>query len=285
MSDLSTLIEAARRALSPRPPVAIHAYDVLDSTNTEAKRHASTDTAPALYIARAQREGRGRLGRSFYSPADTGLYMTLAYTTDRPLGELVRTTALAAVAATAAIEALTDKRPRIKWVNDLYLGGGDATGNTAGTAAGKLAGILSEAVTLPAGGTRVVVGFGINLATESFPAGLRAPATSLFAPAEACRVTDIFMGTLAGEIARRLLSFVAMPPRAETLPDGESCLAFYRRHLLYADEPVTCTQGDTVFEAILRGVDEDYSLLAERDGETRVMSSGEISVRRRDTKA
>lgn len=242
--------------------LAVTLYDTVDSTNTAAKADAFTagDT-PALYVARAQTGGRGRLGRSFHSPADTGLYMTVAYTTHRPLTEAVRVTAGASVAAVSAIEDLTDKRPSIKWVNDLYV-------NHA-----KVGGILTEAVTLPQGGTRMVVGLGINLTTTAFPEGLRAPASCLFSPEEAHLVTPSLMGRLAGELTRRLLE----------LTEGglweEDCLAFYRRHLLYVGEAVRCTRGSESFEGIARGVDGDYALLVEIDGEVLALSSGEISVR------
>jgi BirA family biotin operon repressor/biotin-[acetyl-CoA-carboxylase] ligase len=87
------------------PALAVTLYDTIDSTNTAAKAETAAKAdaleaaSPALYIARTQTGGRGRLGRSFHSPADTGLYMTVAYTTERPLTEAVRVTAGAAVAA------------------------------------------------------------------------------------------------------------------------------------------------------------------------------------------
>ncbi len=267
MSDTQALISAVHHALQAGSEVAVHVFDTLDSTNSEAKRHADAETAPALYIARSQTAGRGRLGRSFHSPADTGLYMTLACTSDRPLTDLVPITALTAVAAVATIEHLTGRSPGIKWVNDLYLN------------RKKMAGILVEAVTLPAGRTRLIIGWGLNLTTQAFPDGLRASATALFSEAEASVVTNDLMGTLAGTVARRLLDWLSSDMDAAALPDGESCLAFYRRHLLFRGERVTCTRGSECFEGILRGVNEDYSLLVETDEGIRALGSGEISVR------
>jgi BirA family biotin operon repressor/biotin-[acetyl-CoA-carboxylase] ligase len=243
-------------------------YGTLDSTNTLAKTRAHENT-PALYVARTQTGGRGRLGRSFHSPAETGLYMTVAYTTDRPLTEAVRVTAAAAVAAAASIEALTSKRPAIKWVNDLYLNGA------------KVGGILTEAVTRPDGAHRIVVGLGINLTTTEFPEGLRAPATALFSPDNAKAATPAFTGALAGAITRRLLDLVD-PASGDDFPLGmwgDKCLEDYRRRLLYVGTRVVCTRGDTCFEGTVRGVDKDYSLLVETDGGTVTLSSGEISLR------
>ena len=242
--------------------VALSVLDTVDSTNTLAKAFAHEKT-PALYIARTQTGGRGRLGRSFHSPADTGLYMTVAYTTDEPLTQAVRVTALASVAAVSAIEALTGKSPAIKWVNDIYLDGC------------KIGGILTEAVTLPEGSTRMIVGLGINLTTTAFPEGLRAPASCLFPPGEAHVATSDLADRLAGEITRRLLAAVdgSIPPAA--------CLQAYRAHLCYVGETVLCTRGSEAFEGVVLGVDEGYSLLVSVDGQTMTISSGEISIRPR----
>ena len=88
--------------IPPTPEIIL--FDRIDSTNNAAKREAFKDT-PSLYVAREQTGGRGRLGRSFHSPAQAGLYMTVAYTTDAPLTEAVGVTAAAAVAAVTAMQA------------------------------------------------------------------------------------------------------------------------------------------------------------------------------------
>lgn len=249
--------------------VKVTVLDETASTNSLAKADAHLDT-PSLYIARTQTGGRGRLGRSFHSPADTGLYMTVAYTTKRPLTEAVRVTAAASVAACSAVEALTGIALSIKWVNDLYLEGA------------KVGGILTEAVTRPDGAHRMVVGLGINLTTTEFPEGLRAPATALLPPDKA--VTPALMGALAGAITRRLLDMVDPEEDGDFSLGmwGDSCLDFYRRRLLYVGTRVVCTRGDACFEGTLRGVDKDYSLLVETDGDTVTLSSGEISLRPAD---
>lgn len=105
-------------------------------------------------IANAQTQGRGRLGRSFYSPPDTGLYLSLLL---RPQGlppeQAVRVTTMAAVAACRAIEAVSGRRTQIKWVNDIFLDGR------------KVSGILTEgAVHLESGSLEsMILGIGINV--------------------------------------------------------------------------------------------------------------------------
>lgn len=265
-----------------RPDVAVRVFDELASTNDYEKACALEEAdaraglAPTLCLARTQTGGRGRMGRSFHSPADSGLYMTVAYTTGEPLCDAVRITAGAAVATASAIHALTGKQPLVKWVNDLYLDGG------------KLCGILTEAVTLPptAEGlsrTRMLVGIGVNLTTRAFPPDLRAPAASLFTPAEEAAAGGLPLpsGTLAGEITRRLLSLVdkTSPDFPDGL-DGDACLAYYRTHALLTGRHVTCTRGDEQFFAVAEDVDDAYRLILRmEDGSPRLLDSGEASVR------
>lgn len=262
--------------------VIVRVFDELASTNDYEKACASQESdalrglAPTLCLARAQTGGRGRMGRSFHSPADSGLYMTVAYTTTAPLCDAVRITAGASVATATAIHALTGKQPCIKWVNDLYLNDG------------KLCGILTEAVTLPPSAeglsrTRMIVGIGVNLTTRAFPPDLRAPAASLFTSDEeaAAGGLPLRIGTLAGEITRRLLALLEnTAPDFPDGVDGAACLAYYRAHSLLTGRRVLCTRGDEQFCAVAEDVDDTYRLvLRMEDGSRRLLDSGEASVR------
>ena len=113
----------------------IFEYNIIDSTNEEARRYANGDACvsiPALFIAEEQTAGRGRMGRSFFSPASTGLYASLLIEPPHDSERLLSFTALAAVAAMEAIRSHFGINVSIKWVNDLYLG------------QKKVAGILAE---------------------------------------------------------------------------------------------------------------------------------------------
>lgn len=243
--------------------LVVTVHDVLDSTNSEAKRNAGAEgDAPTLTLARAQTAGRGRLGRSFHSPADTGLYMSLSYLTRRPLDTAVTVTAAAAVAVTQAIESLTGKAPVIKWVNDVYLDGA------------KVSGILTEAIPLPdKGANRVIVGIGINVTTRDFPDGLRAPAAAIASPDDAPDT-----GLLASAVIDRLMTYI--DAIEDGTPDAD-CLRFYRERSVLVGETVICTRGNESFTATVKGIGEDYSLLLTlEDGTALAMSSGEVSVRK-----
>jgi BirA family biotin operon repressor/biotin-[acetyl-CoA-carboxylase] ligase len=162
------------------------------------------------------------------------------------------------VAVVRAVEALTPKRPAVKWVNDLYLDGA------------KLAGILAEGILPPDGPPRIAVGVGINLTTRAFPEGLRAPATSLAAEGEPA--PDI--NALAARIAEELLD------AAEGNPCAPDRLADYRRRCYLTGKAVVCTRGDTRLEGVAEGIGDDYALLIRTPtGELIRVTEGEATVR------
>ena len=111
----------------------LQVHEALDSTNTHARELARQGAAAGtVIIAQTQSAGRGRLGRSFHSPGDTGLYFSLILRPDCKPEQLMHLTCAAAVAACDAVERSCGLRPGIKWINDLTLEGK------------KLGGILTE---------------------------------------------------------------------------------------------------------------------------------------------
>ena len=99
---ISERLDAQKISGTMKNRIRISIFEEIDSTNAEARRQAEGGLSlPALILAEAQSAGRGRLGRSFYSPEGTGLYMTLLYEAgDDPL-EGVGLTSVAAVAVSA----------------------------------------------------------------------------------------------------------------------------------------------------------------------------------------
>ncbi len=132
----------------------IHVYRTVDSTNTKAKQlileGANHGT---LIISEEQTKGKGRLGRTFHSPANKGLYFTIVLKPKCDISSALLITTLASVAVARGVKKLTGIPLGIKWVNDLYLPDGK-----------KVCGILTEAVTdLESGGIEsIVLGIGIN---------------------------------------------------------------------------------------------------------------------------
>lgn len=141
-----------------------------DSTNLRAKILADQGAPEGtLIIAEGQTGGKGRRGRSWFSPAGKGIYASLILRPTLPPNEAPRLTLLTAVAAAEALLALVPVPVRIKWPNDITVNGK------------KLAGILTQASTEIDVLDYVVVGLGVNvnIAEEEFPDDLRDSATSL----------------------------------------------------------------------------------------------------------
>jgi BirA family biotin operon repressor/biotin-[acetyl-CoA-carboxylase] ligase len=149
----------------------IHYQESVESTQKIAQRLADENVPEGtVVIAEEQISGRGRMGRQFYSPKFTGIWMSMILRPNIPLPKTPQLTLLTAVAVVQAIEEQAGITPEIKWPNDILLRGK------------KLTGILTE---LQAEADRihsVIIGIGINVnqQLEDFPEELHSIATSIF---------------------------------------------------------------------------------------------------------
>lgn len=231
----------------------VMSLDSIDSTNNEVKRYAGAGgTLPVVITADRQTAGRGRLGRSFYSPAATGAYFSVGFRVTGDLKSAVTITSAAAVAAARAIERTTGLRVGIKWVNDLYLNGG------------KVCGILAESFAVP-DGLAVVVGVGINLSTEHFPDEIAHTAASLG--------RDGVRDALIARTAAGILAY----SRAE--PDA--FIDEYRaRSIVLGREVSFFSVGTDPRPATAIAIDNEGGLVVRLpDGAVETLRTGEISVR------
>ena len=234
-------------------------YGIIDSTNLQARRLIEAadggEIQPTVLIAEGQTAGRGRLGRSFYSPTDTGLYTSLIIESPTELDKLISLTALAAVAASEAIEAAFGIRVGIKWVNDLYHNDR------------KVAGILAESCV--SGAKRyIILGIGINLSTESFPADLTIKAGSL----GAASVTKEAKRSLALDLFGRLLTLLESE-------DTSLAMQIYRERSTVIGRRVSFMQNGAEITATALDVTDLGALVLRLDsGEQLELSTGEISI-------
>ena len=129
--------------------------ETVPSTNTYAKENITDFTLPTLIIANEQTSGRGRRGNSFFSPKDTGLYMTLVFEEKNNYELLTPAAAIAVCDILTAIGA----DPKIKWVNDIFINNK------------KVCGILTERY-VSDGKQYIILGIGINISTKNFPVEL-----------------------------------------------------------------------------------------------------------------
>ena len=238
-------------------PRRVFVYESVDSTNSAAKRAVADGLeGEAIFVSDQQTEGRGRRGRSFYSPKGSGLYFTAVLRTDAGLWDATATTTGAAVATAEAINALTGITPGIKWVNDLY--SGDK----------KICGILTEAMTdLESGGIQaLIVGIGINLSTCDFPDELKAAAGSLFPDKKVVR------DRLAAEIFLRLKDI------CDRLPD-RSYMTRYRELSTVLGKPVRFEKKGAVRKGKAVEILDDGALVCDTDEGREILRGGEITLR------
>ena len=250
----SHVLDAEKLATAAGQSALVRVFDEIDSTNDEAKRMALEGVdVPVLIAADRQTAGRGRMGRSFYSPTTTGAYFSILYRLHAPLHSTVTITGAVAVAVMRAIRALTGKQTAIKWVNDLYL---DEK---------KVCGILCEAVTVGSV-THLIIGVGVNLSTESFPDELEGRAGAL-------GVDRDLRSELIAEVFRSILPFLNDPSDRAWLDD-------YRAHSCVIGREITWSVGETTHHGVAVAINEDGELLAEReDGQSVVLRTGEITLR------
>lgn len=238
----------------------IQIYKSLESTNRTAKEAAIAGAEHGtVIISECQTEGRGRYSRNFFSPSSGGLYMSIIL---RPevlcLENPTSVTALAADAVCEAIESISRKEPKIKWVNDIFIDGK------------KVCGILTEAVADFESGHLewIVLGIGINvyIRTEDFPGYLQSIATSIF-PDE--KVPGI-RNRLSAELINRIIGFDTPPNEAEIFEK-------YKKRLMMLGEKITVVQDQRGYQATALDVDSAGHLIVKNEsGEIITLYSGEI---------
>ena len=236
----------------------IQYFASIDSTNTYAKKLAMED-APAgtVILAGHQTAGRGRLGRSFSSPENMGIYLSVILRPDCNPAEIMHLTCAAGV---AALKAIDHPEVGIKWTNDLVIG------------KRKLGGILTELSVDPV--TQkvawVVVGIGINCCQNSwdFPEEIRHMACSL----------DMDWQEVPWLAANLIQSLFQMD--CDLLTKKQEIMTSFADKCVTIGSEISILRGDDVRHGRAVGVDEDGGLLVEHpDGTTETVTSGEVSIR------
>ena len=239
----------------------LHRFETIDSTNTYLKQLAEAGAeGGTAVIARSQTGGRGRLGRSFHSPAGSGIYLSWLLRPNCRPEALMHLTCAAAAYMCDAVEKATGLRPGIKWANDLVHG------------KRKLGGILTELGFENGLVSYAVVGIGINCTqkAEDFPEEIRSIATSLAAVTG--KPVDI------AALEREMLS--ALEAMAQTLADKETVLAKYRSDCVTIGQQVCVVRGEEISYGTALDVNGEGALVVRfDDGAVRAVTSGEVSVR------
>ena len=249
----------------------IYVYDVIDSTNTRARQIAADPSqakAPlhgSTVIALQQTAGKGRLGRSFFSPKE-GVYLSIIVKPDFDLSRSVLVTVATAAAVAEAIDAVCGQQERamIKWVNDVYLEGK------------KVCGILTEGIMDFESGQidHLVIGIGVNTNLEGFPEDLLRVAGAVEG--------DYSRSALAAEIITRVLDYVGDIDARKFMDSYRDRSLLIGRQIrvfkeVYRADPEKDLTG---IPATVLGIDEDGGLqVIYADGSRETLTTGEVTVR------
>ena len=241
-SNVLSVIEMKKHLNNPKIADSIEIHRLVSSTNNVAKEYALNDktTDVRIFISEEQSGGKGRRGRSFYSPPGSGIYISFLFHPQIKAVDAVRLTTVTSVAVSKAIEKSTGLEPQIKWVNDVFFNGK------------KICGILTEALTdLETGMVdSVIIGIGVNVFGGGFPYEL-------------------------AKVAGALSDFVRCD-------DGDCVIKDYiedykSRSMVLGERIKILNTGEF---ALVQDINESGALVLKLDsGESRILDSGEVSIR------
>ena len=234
-------------------------FESLPSTNTELARLSSEGAEEGLSIvADEQTAGRGRLQRAWSSPKGAGLYFSILLRPQIPQNHWPLITFAAALAVGDALSEAAGVETDIKWPNDLLSG------------ERKICGILAEGIETPAG-RAVIVGIGINLTNNAFPAELLKVATSVAEgsgrPAE--------RESILAALLRALSRWYSLLNEAG---GHKKIVAAWSSRSSYANgKLVSVSNGDEVWQGITQGIESDGALRLNINGEIKLVRAGDVS--------
>lgn len=252
--------ESVMRRLSP--PLDVQVVDCVPSTNDVLKAAAEKGAKEGtIIIAKEQSKGKGRLGRSFFSPS-SGIYMSILLRPQLSASDSLMITTCAAVAVCEAIEKVCGKDCGIKWVNDIFL-------NEL-----KICGILTEAsVDFETGGLQyAVLGIGINVAhpKDDFPDELHGIAGAIY---DELPSSGDIRTRLCAELLNGFFSYYNKLPQ-------RSFMAQYKRRSIIIGKKINVIQNGSQTPATALDIDDNARLFVRYDdGKTALISTGEVSVR------
>ena len=238
----------------------INIFDEVTSTNTILKEKGRIENEWCTVIASSQTGGRGRLGRCFYSPENTGVYMSVLLKPDLEIEKAILITTAAAVAVTKALETLGCQNAQIKWVNDVFVNNK------------KVCGILTESV-INAESKKLdfaVLGVGVNLflPKSGFPDDLKDIAGAVFSK-EIPDVKERFVAEFLNEFYK-----IYKDLRTASFMDD------YRNKCFCIGKEITVISQNGTKNGRAISIDENARLLVEfGNGKREFLSSGEISIK------
>lgn len=260
MSNHDETISAQKISSFTLPAVSeknIIVFDNICSTNETAKRLAlSGADDKTIVIAQSQSAGKGRKGRSFYSPERSGIYMSIIKLPQSSPSGSVLITSCSAVAVCRAIEKVCSVSAQIKWVNDIICRGK------------KVCGILTEALTNSSGNSLqyIVTGIGVNCFHSEMPAELAKKAGS---------VSDVKSFSRNMLCAQIINEFISLSEEIES----RKFINEYRQRSAVIGQNIEVFEENQAYKAKALDIDNDCCLIVKAtDGSIKTLNSGEISI-------
>ena len=236
-------------------------FDVTDSTNTQAKSLGEGD-APngTLVVAGKQESGRGRRGRSFESPAGTGIFMTLLLRPEIEPQNASMLTLVSALAVAKGIEHMVDLPVQIKWPNDIVINGK------------KVCGILTDMSAQMEYVNYIVIGIGINVGNEEFPEEIKDVATSIYLESG----KHVNRAMLIEKIWEEFEDYSELYEKTQDL---SSLVKEYDSYLVNRGQKVRVLDSKEPYEGKAMGITDRGELIVDTWEARRLVSAGEVSVR------
>lgn len=237
----------------------IEVHQKVSSTNLLVKERANEDEG-LVVVACEQTNGMGRLGRAFVSPKDTGIYFSILLKPKLDNQEITLITTIAAVAVCEAIEKYTEEAPKIKWVNDIFLG------------KQKVCGILTQASFSmeDLSPEYVVVGIGVNLYKPREGFGT-----------EVDKVAGAVLHNTCGNIKNKILAEILNRfAYYYTNFNKKDFVEEYKKRSMVIGKKITVIKPEGVKVALALDIDDLCHLhVAYEDKTSEWLSTGEISIR------
>lgn len=256
-------MKQSNKALSPFfiglrtfPLCNITILDCVDSTNEWLKQNGTKHGQ--IVLAREQTGGKGTKGRSFFSPKDTGLYLSMLFTQKLTQEHLSLLTLAAAVAVSESLEIICGVNAKIRWVNDIFVNDK------------KVCGILTESKVSPDGNPEsIIVGIGINLFEPKNSFG----ELSDIAGAVLKKGSSFLFNSLSAEIINRLKIYF----------DGinnTDFLKIYREKCFILNKSISVTTPTGCFDAIANEIDNLGRLtVTDVSGQLHTLCSADVSIK------
>ena len=242
-------------------PADIIICDEASSSNNIAKEMAENGAPEGTVVAvKSQTNGKGRMGRSFISKSEGGLYFTLILRPKISPDKALDITVLTAVAVCDAIKETSGKDAQIKWVNDVYINDKKCAGILCEAQFGFETGMLDY----------VVVGVGLNVLTpkEGFDSEISNIATSIFENEAPCGYKSLLLGTVINNILKLYHGI-----------EKREYIDSYRKNSNLIGKEVDVYVGNEIIAGTVSDIDENARLVVNTKDGVRAFSSGEARVR------